>query len=103
MNTRTTLFLSLMLTITIARAQNYVIGPEGITTFYGNCRNGSAIGPKGVTTWNSGPSGGTIIGPEGITVWSGSANQIVVTGPQGTSLWSSSSGIRIVPCIDVGE
>lgn len=86
------------ITLSAAFADGYVIGPDGITTFYGNCRQGSAIGPNGVTVWNNGPNGGTIIGPEGTTVWSGTRNQIIVTGSGGTSLWSSPSGIKITPC-----
>lgn len=95
--------LAALLGSTLSEAQNYVIGPDGITAFYGNYRNGSAIGPHGVTTWNNGPTGGTIIGPEGTTVWSGSPNQITVSGPGGTSLWSSSTGIRIAPSVGCGE
>lgn len=99
MKTKLLTLLSLTaLTLSAAFADGYVIGPNGITTFYGNCRQGSAVGPNGVTVWNNGPTGGTIIGPEGTTVWSGTQNQIIVTGSAGTSLWSSPSGIKIIPC-----
>jgi hypothetical protein len=93
-----TLLCTTVLIISAALADGYVIGPDGITSFYGDCHSGSSIGPKGITIWNNGPNGGTIIGPEGTTFWSGTRNQIIVTGPGGTPMWSSPSGIKIIPC-----
>ena len=91
------------LTLSSAIADEYVIGPDGITSFHGDRRQGSSIGQKGITIWNNGPNGGTIIGPEGTTFWSGTPNRIIVSGPGGTSMWSSPSGIRIIPCTGWGE
>ena len=65
-----------------------VYGPDGITTYTGNCSGGTAYGPDGITTWSGGPRGGTIYGPKGITTYDGNCSGGTAYGPDGITTWS---------------
>ena len=87
-----TLALSLLLTLTPGLLWAYgsgtVYGPDGITTYNGNCSGGTAYGPDGITTWSGDRHGGTIYGPKGITTYNGDCSGGTAYGPDGITTWS---------------